>query len=70
VGSDVGRNRYVQSINMWLCGWCHHHKFEFFKNGMVYMAPGLLASDGIQISRRGKSIFAYKLVGLIDRALN
>ena len=69
-GSDIGRNRQTQSINTWLCGWCHHHSFGFFDNGMAYTAPGLLVSDGIQLSERGKRVFAHELVGLIDRALN
>jgi len=37
---------------------------------MAYMAPGLLVSDGIHLSQRGKRVFAHKLAGLIDRALN
>ena len=44
--------------------------FSFFDNGMVYTAPGLLASDGNHLSQREKRVFAHKLVGLIDRALN
>jgi len=43
---------------------------RFFDNGMAYMAPGLLASDGIHLSQRGKRVFAYKLAGLVDKALN
>ncbi|KAK4829284.1 hypothetical protein QYF61_002676 [Mycteria americana] len=54
----------------WLRGWCHRHGFVFFDNGMAYTAPGLLASDGIHLSQRGKRIFAQELAGLIDRALN
>ncbi|KAK4816534.1 hypothetical protein QYF61_017735 [Mycteria americana] len=69
-GSDIGRNRWTQSINTCLCGWCHHHKFGFFNNGMVYTAPGLLVSDGIHLYQRGKRVFAHELAGLIDRALN
>ena len=34
------------------------------------MAPGLLASDGIHLSQKGKRVFAQELAGLIDRALN
>ena len=69
-GSDIGRNSHIQSINTWLCGWCHHQNFGFFDNGMVYTAPGLLASDGIHLSPRGKRVFAHDLAGLIDGALN
>jgi len=70
VGSDIGRNRWAQSINTWLCIWCLHHSFGFFDNGMAYTAPGLLVSDGIHLSQRGKKVFDHKLAGLVDRALN
>jgi len=63
----VGRNWWAQSINTWLHGWCHHHNFGFFDNGMAYTAPDLLASNGSHPSQRGKSVFAQ---GLIDRAFN
>ncbi|GAB0192579.1 hypothetical protein GRJ2_001723200 [Grus japonensis] len=69
-GSNVGRNRRTQSINTWLCGWCQRHNFEFFDNGTAYTAPGLMNSDRIHLSQRGKRIFAQELARLIDRALN
>jgi len=68
-GSKVGRNRWIRSI-MWRHGWCYGHSFGFFDNGMGYTAPGLRVSDGIHLSLRGKRVFAHKLAGLIDRALN
>jgi len=37
---------------------------------MAYIAPGLLASDGIHLYQRGRRVFAHELVGLVDRALN
>ena len=70
VGRDVERHRQTQSINTWLRDWCHRHNFGFFDHGMTYTAPSLLASNGDQLSQRGKRIFAQKLAGLIDRALN
>ncbi|GAB0208697.1 hypothetical protein GRJ2_003335400 [Grus japonensis] len=69
-GSNGGRNRRTQSINAWLRGCCQHHNFGFFDNGTAYTAPGLMTSDGIHLSQRGKRIFAQELAGLIDRALN
>ena len=69
-GSDIVRNRWIQSINTWLCGWCRHHSFVLCDNGMAYAAPGLLASNGRHLSQRGKRVFAHELAGLIDRALN
>jgi len=37
---------------------------------MAYMAPGLLASDRIHLSQRGKRVLAQELAGLIGRVLN
>jgi len=34
------------------------------------MAMGLLATDGVQLSQRGKRILAHELAGLIEKALN
>ncbi|KFV15623.1 hypothetical protein N340_04099, partial [Tauraco erythrolophus] len=68
--SDTGRSKCIQSINMWPHGWCHCHNFGFFDNGVVHMAPGLLAPDGTCLSQRGARVFAQQLAGLIDRALN
>jgi len=70
VGSDIGRNRQTKSVNTRLCGWCHSHSFGFFDNGMAYTAPGLLASNGRNLSQMGKRIFAQEFVRLIDRAFN
>jgi len=70
VGRDVERDRQTQSINTWLHDWCHRHNFGFLDHGRTYTAPSLLASNGNQLSQRGKRIFAQELAGLIDRALN
>jgi len=70
VASDIGRNRWIQSINTWLHGWCHQQNSGFFNNEMVYTAPGLLLLDGIVLSQRRKGVCAHELVGLIHRALN
>jgi len=32
-GSDTGRNRQTQSINIWVHGWCHCHNFGFLIMG-------------------------------------
>jgi len=37
---------------------------------MAYTAPGLLASDGVHLSQRGKRVFAQELGEFIGRALN
>lgn len=69
-GNDVGRNRQMQLINTCLCDWCHCQNLWVFDNGMVYMIPGLLATDGMHRCQRGKRIFTQVLAGVIKRALN
>jgi len=69
-GKDTERNRKTRLINRWLIGWCHRRNFGFFDHGEVYTAPGLLATDGVQLSQRGKRILTHELAGLIERALN
>jgi len=54
-------------INMGLRTWW---SFGFFDHGEVYMAQGLLATDGVQLSQRGKRILVHELAGFIKKALN
>jgi len=67
---NTERDRKTHLINRWLRGWCRRWNFGFFDYGEVYMALGLLATDGVQLSQRGKRILADELAGLIERALN
>jgi len=64
------RGRKIHLINRWLREWCHWSNFGFFDHGEVYTAPGLLVTEGVQLSQRGKRILGHKLAGLIERALN
>jgi len=68
-GKNTERDRKSHLINRWLRDWCHWWNFGFFDHGEVYMAQGLLATDGVQLSQRGTRILAHKLAGLIERAL-
>jgi len=70
VEENTERDRKTHLINRQLRGWCHWWKLGFFNHGEVYTAPGLLATDGVQLSSRGKRILAHELAGLIKRALN
>jgi len=70
VAGNTESDRKTHLINRWLRDWCRLWNFIFFDHGEVYTAPGLLATDGVQLSQRGKSILAHKLAGLIKRALN
>jgi len=57
-------------MNRWLRDWCYRWNFGFFDHGEVYIAPSLLATDGVQLSQREKRVLAHELVGLTERALN
>jgi len=69
-GNNTERGRKTHLINKWLRDWCRRSNFGFFDHGEVYTAPGLLATDGVQLSQRGKRILGHELAGLIERALN
>jgi len=69
-GKSTERGRKTHLVNRWLRDWCHQLNFDFFDHGEVYTAPGLLVTDGVQRSQRGKRILDHKLAGLIERALN
>jgi len=69
-GEDEGRNMKSEQINTWLQAWCHRQNVGFFDLGSVSMAPGLLETDGVHLSQKGKRILAQELAGLIDRTLN
>jgi len=66
-GKSSERGRKTHLINRWLRDWCHRWNFGFFDHGEVYKAPGLLATDGVHLSQRGKRILAQELAGLIER---
>jgi len=69
-GNSTERGRKTHLINRWLRDWCHQSDLGFFGHGEVYTAPGLLATEGVQPSQRGKGILGHELAGLIERALN
>jgi len=69
-GKSTERGRKTHLINRWLRDWCHRLNFGFFDRREVYTAPGMLATDGVQLSQRGKRILGHQLAGLIERPLN
>ncbi|KFO98751.1 hypothetical protein N300_01915, partial [Calypte anna] len=64
------RSRKTYHINRWLRDWCHQWNFRFFEHGPNFIKPSLFKPDGLHLSSRGKRTLAYKLAGLIKRALN
>jgi len=69
-GKNIERGRKSHLINRWLRGWCCRWNFGFFDHGEVYTAQGLLVTDRVQLSQRGKRILALELAGLIETTLN
>jgi len=69
-GKSTARGRKTHLINRWLRDWCHRWNFAFFDDREVDMTPGPLATDGVQLSQRGKRILAHEPTGLIETALN
>lgn len=69
-GVDEGINRRSQQINSWLRDWCVRQDFGFFEHGLIYRKPGMLASGGGSLTRRGRKRLGQELAGLIHKALN
>jgi len=67
-GKSTERDRKTHLINWWLRDWCSQWNSGFF--WLWGGLPGLLVTNGVQLSQRGKEILAHEQVGLIDRALN
>jgi len=68
-GKNTERDRETHLIHRWLRDWCYWWNFGFFDHGEVYKTLGLLATDGVQLSQRGKRIVPHEPAGLIKRAL-
>jgi len=58
-GKNTEKGRKTHLINRWLRSWCRQGNFCFFDHGEVYTAPGLLVTDEVQLSQRGKRILAH-----------
>jgi len=65
--SDRKTHLITRSLRDW---WCCRWNFRIFDHGEAHMATGLLVTDGVQLSQRGKRILSQELSGLIERALN
>jgi len=62
-GNSTEWGRKTHLVNRWLRDRCHRSNFGFFYHREVYTAPGLLVTDGVQLSQSGKRILAHKLQG-------
>jgi len=52
-GKKNERDRKTHLINLWLRADTISGILVFFDRGEVYMTPGLLGTDKVQLSRRG-----------------
>jgi len=59
----IGRERAnrIKKINKWLWEWCNERGFGYLSNGTTLEKYGLLGEDGVHLSDKGKTIFAYKI---------
>jgi len=57
-------------VNDWLGGWCPDRGFGYFDLGQAFEKLGMWAPDGLQLSKRGRSVLGNKLSGFITRDLN
>ncbi|XP_060129222.1 uncharacterized protein LOC132591937 [Zootoca vivipara] len=65
-----GREGKIGEVNNWLRKWCKQERFGFLDHGLQFLEDGLLASDGLHLTKVGRNVFATKLKNLIRRALN
>uniref|UniRef100_A0A8D0KK09 SGNH hydrolase-type esterase domain-containing protein n=1 Tax=Salvator merianae TaxID=96440 RepID=A0A8D0KK09_SALMN len=67
-----GKRRWdrILEVNNWLRQWCYQQGFGFLNHGENYLYDGLLARDGLHLTKTGKNVFGKRLASLIRRALN
>lgn len=54
-GKNAKKNR-THLVNMYLKDQCHWWNFIFFNHEVLYTTPGLLETDGVHLSSKGKRI--------------
>lgn len=52
-------------VNYWQREWCQDQGFVYCDLGQALESLGMWVSDGMQLSRWGKSVLRSKLAGLI-----
>ena len=57
------RRRRTDQVNYWLKKWCCDRGFGYYDLGQAFERPGVWASDGVRLTRWGKS---GEQVGWID----
>ncbi|KAF7238327.1 Brevican core protein, partial [Varanus komodoensis] len=69
-GFGPGRDRRASKVNDWLRVWCQKERFGFLDHGTHFLANGLLARDGLHLTRMGKRSFGDALASVIRKTLN
>ncbi|KAF7245214.1 Piezo-type mechanosensitive ion channel component 2, partial [Varanus komodoensis] len=61
-GFGPGRDRRVSEVNDWPRVWCQNERFGFLNHGTQFLANGLLARDGLHLTRMAKRSFGDALL--------
>ncbi|XP_073435803.1 uncharacterized protein [Dendrobates tinctorius] len=69
-GHGTRRWNKILQVNNWLRRWCRQQRFGFLDHGVNYLYDGLLARDGVHLTKTGKQVFGSRLATLVRRALN
>ncbi|KAF7240111.1 HAUS augmin-like complex subunit 7 [Varanus komodoensis] len=69
-GFGPGRDRRASKVNDWLRVWCQKERFGFLDHGTRFLANGLLARDGLNLTRMGKRSFGDALASFVRKTLN
>ena len=70
LGRGIERERKILRVNDWLRRWSRREGFGFWDHGLRFLEDGLLAKDGLHLTRTGKNVFGHSMRNLIRRALN
>ncbi|KAF7245806.1 Collagen alpha-1(XVI) chain [Varanus komodoensis] len=69
-GFGPGRDRRASKVNDWLRVRCQKERFGFLDHGTRFLANGLLARDGLHLTRMGKRPFGDALANFVQKTLN
>ena len=67
---DLHKRKRVDTLNEWLCKWCHAQGFGYYGLGRSLEKGGMLTVDESQLTRGATNILGNKLAQLVSRALN
>ncbi|KAF7240096.1 Platelet-activating factor acetylhydrolase IB subunit gamma [Varanus komodoensis] len=69
-GFQPRRDRRVSEVNDWVSVWCQKEHFGFLDHSTQFVASGLLARDGLHLTRMGKTSFGDALASFVWKTLN